>query len=345
MAKSAEAEPNRLYRTPSGEEFELDEAAAARVLNEGVAVVLHDEANRLLATKEGEMFLYANEEGNLAAGFHGMGLYYRDTRFLSHYELTVDGRSPVLLSSSAERAYMSYVDLTNPDVWTDGHIAIPQQTLNIRRIRVINGRLFERIRFKNYNEHPISVRVEVSFGTDFADIFEVRGLRRKRRGQFFHPKTEGRQIIFAYRGEDDVFRQTRIDLGADPAEVIVEEGRVRARFVLELAAHQTRLFTFIVEPRIEETQSEALHFDEAVHELRRSYEDWERSSTSIYTDNELFNTLLHRGQRDLRALLTETPQGQFLAAGIPWYVAAFGRDALLTSHQILMLNPDRKSVV
>ena len=340
MAKSADAEPDHLYRAPSGEEFTLDEEAAARVLNEGVAVVLHDEANRLLATKEGEMFLYANEEGNLAAGFQGMGLYYRDTRFLSHYELTVDGRPPVLLSSSAERAYMSYVDLTNPDVWTDGHIAIPQQTLNIRRIRVINGRLFERIRFKNYNEHAIRVRVEVSFGSDFADIFEVRGLRRKRRGQFFHPKVDGRQVTFAYRGEDNVFRQTKIDLGSDPDEVIVEEGRVRARFVLELAAHQTRLFTFIVEPRIDETQREPVVFDEAVHELRRSYEDWERSCTSIYTDNELFNTLLHRGQRDLRALLTETPQGMFLAAGIPWYVAAFGRDALLTSHQILMLNPD-----
>ncbi|MFY9587920.1 MAG: amylo-alpha-1,6-glucosidase [Actinomycetota bacterium] len=346
MAKSADAGPSHLYRAPSGEEFELDEEAAARVLNEGVAVVLHDEANRLLATKEGEMFLYANEEGNLAAGFQGMGLYYRDTRFLSHYELKVDGRPPVLLSSSAERAYMSYVDLTNPDVWTDGHIAIPQQTLNIRRIRVINGRLFERIRFKNYNEHAIRVTVEVSFGSDFADIFEVRGLRRKRRGQFFHPKVDGRTVTFAYRGEDDVFRQTKIDLGADPNEVVVEEGRVRARFVLELAAHQTRLFTFIVEPRIDDTQREPVHFDEAVHELRRSYEDWERSCTSIYTDNELFNTLLHRGQRDLRALLTETPQGMFLAAGIPWYVAAFGRDALLTSHQILMLNsgPARDSL-
>ena len=279
MAKSADVDPNRLYRSSSGEEFELDDAAAARVLNEGLAAVIHDEANRLLATKEGEMFLYANEEGNLAGGSQGMGLYYRDTRFLSYYELTIDGRPPVLLSSSAERAYMSYVDLTNPDVWDDGRISIPQQTLNIRRIRVINDRLFERIRFKNYNEHPIRVTVEISFGTDFADIFEVRGLRRKRRGQFFHPKIDGRIVTFAYRGEDDLFRQTRIDLGTDPDEVVVDEGRVRARFSLELAAHQTRLFTFVVEPLIEGARREPLHFDEAVHELRRNYEDWERSST------------------------------------------------------------------
>ena len=340
MAKSAELEPPALYRAPSGEEFEFDADAATRVLNESVSVPISDEANRLLATKEGEMFLYADEDGNLAGGFQGMGLYYRDTRFLSQYDLTVDGRAPVLLSSSAERAYMSYVDLTNPDIWSDGHIDIQQQTLNVRRIRVINGRLFERIRFKNYNEHSIRASLEVVFGVDFADIFEVRGLRRKRRGQFFRPKIDGRSITFAYRGEDDVFRQTRIDLGADPGEVTIENGSVRVVFSLELAGHQTRLFTFVIEPVIAEARREGMLFDEAVHELRRSYEDWERSCTSIYTDNELFNTLLHRGQRDLRALLTDTGQGRFLAAGIPWYVAAFGRDALLTSHQILMLNPD-----
>jgi glycogen debranching enzyme len=339
VAKSAEIEPPHLYRTSSGEEFELDDEGATRVLNEGVAVPITDEANRLLATKEGEMFLYADEEGNLSGGYHGMGLYYRDTRFLSLYDMSVNGRSPVLLSSSAERAYMSYVDLTNSDIWEDQKIEVPQQTLNVRRIRVINGRLFERIRFKNYNEQAIRASVEVVFGVDFADIFEVRGLRRKRRGQFFRPKVEGRQIMFAYRGEDDIFRQTRIDLGADPDEVTIDQGRVRVAFHLELAAHQTRLFTFVIEPVIGETRREAVQFDEAVHELRRSYEDWERSCTSIYTDNELFNTLLHRGQRDIRALITETEQGRFIAAGIPWYVAAFGRDALLTSHQILMLNP------
>jgi len=340
VAKSAEIEPPRLYRTTSGEEFELDEDATARVLNEAVSVPISEDSTRLLATKEGEMFLYADEEGNLSGGYQGMGLYYRDTRFLSVYDMSVDGRAPVLLSSSAERAYMSYVDLTNPDIWDEQKIEVPQQTLNIRRIRVINGRLFERIRFKNYNEQAIHASVEVVFGVDFADIFEVRGLRRKRRGQFFRPKVDDRQITFAYRGEDDIFRQTRIDLGADPDETTVEQGRVRVVFRLELAAHQTRLFTFLIEPVIGETRREPVQFDEAVHELRRSYEDWERSCTSIYTDNEIFNTLLHRGQRDIRALITETEQGRFIAAGIPWYVAAFGRDALLTSHQILMLNPE-----
>jgi glycogen debranching enzyme len=336
--KSEPSEPSTVAG-PEGDEYELDVEGAARFLNQGVPFVLSDEVGPLLATKEGEMFLYANQEGHLMGGQIGMGLYYRDTRFLSHYDLKVQGHPPVLLSSSAERAYMSYVDLTNPDLWEENKIAVPQQTLNIRRIRVINGRLFDRIRFKNYNDFPIRVEVQFSFGSDFADIFEVRGLRRKRHGKFFKPKVEGTVVTLAYHGEDGIFRRTRIDLGTKPDRIDVNGGFTTATFTLDLVGHQTRLFNFVIEPIVGDERPPAVSFDSAVHELRRSYEDWERECTVIYTDNELFNTLLHRGQRDLRALLTSTPDGRYIAAGIPWYVAAFGRDALMTSHQILMLNP------
>jgi glycogen debranching enzyme len=77
-----------------------------------------------------------------------------------------------------------------------------------------------------------------------------------------------------------------------------------------------------------------------MHDLRRSYESWERACTRVWTDNELYNSLLSRGLRDLRALLTPTRHGSLVAAGIPWFVAPFGRDSLLTCHQTLMLNPD-----
>ena len=77
-----------------------------------------------------------------------------------------------------------------------------------------------------------------------------------------------------------------------------------------------------------------------MHDLRRSYEAWERACTRVWTDNELYNSLLSRGLRDLRALLTPTRHGSLVAAGIPWFVAPFGRDSLLTCHQTLMVNPD-----
>jgi glycogen debranching enzyme len=303
-----------------------------------MSFVLTDRTLSLLATKEGDMFLYADREGNLRGGELGMGMYFQDTRFLSRYEMEIGGAPPVLLSSSAERAYMSYIDLTNPDI-NNGSGEIPAQTLNIRRTRVIKDRLYERIRFKNYNDHRVHVRVWFTFAADFADIFHVRGLVKERSGTFYKPVLEGAVLTFAHTGEDGQLRRTRIDLGAPPAEVERGIGTVRVAFDLDLVGHQTKLLSFVFDPVVGPDGPENPGFDVAVHELRRSYDQWEHECTSIYTDNEVFNTLLQRGRRDLRALITETPQGRYIAAGIPWYVAAFGRDSLITAHQILMLNP------
>ncbi|MCA1726684.1 MAG: hypothetical protein LC722_03220, partial [Actinobacteria bacterium] len=115
-------------------------------------VVIADVTSQVLATKEGETFLYSDTEGNLDDRKElGLGLYFQDTRFLSHFHMHLSERDPVLLSSSSERAYMSYVDLTNADLYEGDELVVPQQTLNVRRIRTINGRLFERVRLKNYN--------------------------------------------------------------------------------------------------------------------------------------------------------------------------------------------------
>src|SRR3989304_4513793 len=145
-------------------------------------VLVTDLASKTLAVKEGDTFLYTDREGNLDhGGDYGLGLYSRDTRFLSSFRMTINGRDPVLLSSTSERGYMSHVDLTNPDLFEGDVLAVPQQTLNIRRVRAIDGRLFERVRVKNYNSFAVSVDVAFVFGADFADIFEVRGMGRGRR--------------------------------------------------------------------------------------------------------------------------------------------------------------------
>src|SRR2546422_6871155 len=182
-----------------------------------VPILVTDLASKVLAVKEGETFLYSDTEGNLDdRKDYGLGLYHRDTRFLSHFMMRLSGREPVLLSSSSERAYMAYVDLTNPDLYSGDELAVPQQTLNIRRIRAINGRLFERVRVKNYNSYPVAVDVEFSFGADFADIFEVRGMARDVTGSYSPPVAEDRGVEFGYHGRDGVRRVTRIAFSTDP---------------------------------------------------------------------------------------------------------------------------------
>jgi glycogen debranching enzyme len=303
-------------------------------------VLVTDIASKTLAVKEGDTFLYSDLEGNLDhGGDFGLGLYARDTRFLSHFRMTINGRDPVLLSSSSERGYMSHVDLTNPDLYDGDVLTVPQQTLNFRRIRAINGRLFERVRVKNYNAFAVSLDLEFLLGADFADIFEVRGMAREVGEPPPPPTVEDGTIEFAYRGRDDVRRITRIQFGGLPDRIDVEGTHARAVFRMHLGPYQTKLIGMSVDPIVEDDEPSSTDFDHAVHELRRSYEEWERESTEIVTDNELFNQLLDRSRRDLRALYTDTDGGSILAAGIPWYVTVFGRDSLIASHQLLLVNP------
>jgi len=303
-------------------------------------VLITDLASKTLAVKEGDTFLYSDLEGNLDhEGDYGLGLYAKDTRFLSHFRLTINGRDPVLLSSSSERGYLSHVDLTNPDLYDGERLSVRQQTLNLRRIRAINGRLFERVRMKNYNPFPVTVDLEFHLGADFADIFEVRGMTREAGPPRPPPRVADATIEFRYEGRDGVRRTTRVEFGGQPDRVDVDGPIATAVFRVHLGPYQTKLIGLSVDPVVEDAPPVSVDFDHAVHELRRSYEEWERESTAIVTDNELFNELLARSLRDLRALYTDTDGGAILAAGIPWYVTVFGRDALIASHQLLLVNP------
>jgi len=308
---------------------------------EGAApVLITDLASKTLAVKEGDVFLYSDREGNLDhGGMYGLGLYAHDTRFLSHFRMTVGGRDPVLLSSSAERGYMGHVDLTNPDLYEGDRVAVPQQTLNIRRVRVIDGRLFERVRVKNYNPFAVAVEVAFTFGSDFADIFEVRGMLTPAHPRIEPPVLEADRVVLAMVGRDGVRRETRISFGSKPDDLRAEDGLVHATFRLSLGPYQTRLVSLTVDPVTGEERPPEVEFDIAVHRLRRSYEEWERDCTRLVTDNELFNELLDRSLRDLRALATRTDGGEIIQAGIPWYATVFGRDSLITSHQLLSINP------
>jgi glycogen debranching enzyme len=300
-------DPERDAEVPAGPD--RHEHAAAPVL-------VTDLASKTLAVKEGETFLYSDLEGNLDhGGDYGLGLYSKDTRFLSHFRMTINGRAPVLLSSSSERGYMSHVDLTNPDLYDGEVVTVPQQTLNVRRIRAIAGRLFERVRLKNYNSFPVVLDLEFHMGADFADIFEVRGMTREVGSPPTPPVVLDGAIEFVYEGRDDVRRVTRIEFSGLPDRIVVHGLLATAMFRIHLGPYQTKLVGLSIEPIIENEQPSSLDFDHAVHELRRSYEEWERESTEIVTDNELFNELLARSRRDLRALYTDTQGGAILAAG------------------------------
>lgn len=323
------------------EYFEVLTDDASRVLSHGEPFVIVDVKKEKLVVKEGELFLYSDIEGNIPReDTSGLGMYYQDTRFLNTFNLTLFGASPVLLSSTADRGFMSQIELTNTDFMTADGMVVPQETINIRRIRVVNGRLYELVRIKNYNHFPVEMSLEIEFDSDFADMFEVRGTKRTKYGTWLAPKVDDNSILLAYHGLDAILRKTNIMFETKPSSI---EGTT-AVFKFNLKPRERKVIKFSVEPVIPTSMPSTVdNFNLAIGEIRKSYEDWFKNSTQLETDNELFTAVLRSSQRDIRMLLTDTEIGFFLSAGVPWFVTPFGRDTIITCLQIMMLDTNPAS--
>jgi glycogen debranching enzyme len=331
----------RLVLSPRGEQFEVLGRAGPVELR-GAPAIRAEAREELLVIKDGELFLCARTDGDVAAGqASGEGFYAYDTRYLSEIRLQVGDVPPVALSYAAvdDRAI---VDSTNAALRRRGLPEVPQQSLSIsRELMIAAGRLYYRVRVFNFLREPVSTSISLSLAGDFADIFEVRGgPRREARGHALAPKQIERGIVLAYVGEDEVFRESVIELDPPPARVELGSDRVQARWeaVLEPRVPVTVLMT--VEPSIGGRRRPRRRMERAAAELERASAEWESRCTRISSDNELFEGLTAKSRRDLRALTMPAPGGRIVSAGIPWYVAPFGRDALVTAGEAMLLNPD-----
>jgi glycogen debranching enzyme len=295
----------------------------------------------LLVVKQGDIFLCARPDGDIhPARVSGEGLYAHDTRYLSELRLTLDGTAPVALSYAADRGFRAVVDATNATLENDGHISVPQQTLGLQRSIVIDERLYHLVRLRSYCRVAVSTPVAAVLGADFADMFEVRGgLRRDARGHLLATRQLDRGPALAYLGEDDELRETLIEFDPPPDETTLDTDHVRAMWQVALAPGEERELLIVVEPSLGGGRRRRRRMGTAVGRLSRASREWERACTATESDSERVDELLRGSLRDLRALLTPTPGGEMPAAGIPWYVAPFGRDSLLTAYQALPVNP------
>jgi glycogen debranching enzyme len=287
--------------------------------------------------KENDLFMLMDVEGNIPlSNNQGLGLYLRDTRFLSGYELRVAGVQPTVLHSSAEKNCLLSVDLTNPDIG-QGDAVIPAQTININRSRLVYSAIQERISFLNYNGEPVELDVEFSFDADYLDIFEVRGYKtRARRGEMLPEIRDERSLTLRYMGLDNVERRTEIRFLQVPDSI---EGRT-ASFHLHLEPHQQLTLELVITPREGDEERRVVGYNDARYALEQSYSGWLQQNTYVGTSSDLFDTMLQRSILDLRLLMVESEFGPIVTAGTPWYACAFGRDGLITALQSLMFCPD-----
>ena len=287
--------------------------------------------------KHGDTFAVFDQNGDaFAAPGSPEGLYHRDTRHLSQLIVTLDGLRPVLLSSMLRDDNAVLVcDLTNPALAVGaGGTA---DLLHIRRTRFLwNGRMLERLALRNFDMKPRSFRLRIDFAADFADIFEVRGAARARRGEPRPPRLEPDAATLAYVGLDGRLRETRLRF--EPAPTEIDPGH--AGFDLTLAPmERATLFLELHCGGDDGRRSPRRGFFSSYRAARRAQRAAAARAASIETSNDVFNETVRRAVSDLAMLTTETPFGPYPYAGIPWFSACFGRDAIITAYLTLWLDP------
>lgn len=298
------------------------------------------EEQRPRSMKHGDTFAVFDNNGDILSGPSSPeGLYHGDTRYLSHLRVTLDGCRPMLLRSSLRDDNAALIcDLTNPDFHdSSGRVFLKHNRVHVRRVRAIwNGIASERIAIHNFDQAPATLALSIEFGADFADIFEVRGATRAKRGQHSAPVVSADEVRLAYTGLDHKLRQTLIRF--DPRPQRLSEHQAEFRFTLAPGETSVIFMEVGCDTNIADEPPRRAFF-QAFMGARRSLRAQTARAVSISTSNGLLNEALQRSVADLYMLCTETQHGLYPYAGIPWFSTVFGRDALITALQTLWFDP------
>ena len=294
--------------------------------------------------KAGELFFLAQPTGDVPlADPDGFGLYYHDCRFLNGYELKLGGRPPQALGANAALGYQATFQLTNPDLATDDGV-VAKEDIAIRWERLLESKrpvLHDVITLHNFGVEQAQLQLGLTFSAGFESVFVVRGMSPERVGRARPAKWHHGELLFRYDGADAVFRTLTVAFAPPPDET---DGTT-AQFHVELVPRAE----FRLEVSLAVAESQQRRLPPVTHE-RVDHARLRRESglgvhaalsrqTRVTTDNAVLNRILERSLRDLQLLTTGLRGHRFFAAGVPWYVALFGRDALIAALETLAFEP------
>ena len=288
--------------------------------------------------KQGDTFGLFDQYGDihsLRIGSHG--LYHEGTRFLSRFELTMNGERPLLLSSTVkEKNVLLNVDLMNPDMTYEGQVEVTRGALHVSRTRFLwQGLCFERLRIHNYSLLPIPVQLSISVDADFADLFEVRGTKRNLRGRRLETVTSKDGLSLGYEGLDRVDRWVTVRCA--PAPTTVHPGEILCDTLLP--AGEVVQWELTISCDINKRIRCDLSYERALVAVERALHSAQADDCLIMTSNEQFNVWLNRSFADLHMMVTDTSDGPYPYAGVPWFSTPFGRDGIITAFEFLWVNP------
>jgi glycogen debranching enzyme len=264
------------------------------------------------------------------------GLFHADTRFLSQLGVLLNGMPLLLLGSNLrdDNAWLA-IDQTNPDIYAGDNIILRKDILHLRRrIFLWHAVARQRLSVRNYGDAPIELCLTINFDSDFADLFEVRGLHRERRGVVERGLRGPDQAVLTYHALDGEPRRTVLTFDPPPSELSPQSAAYRLKLAPKTAAS-----IYLAIGCNQPLDKRPLPFLRGLRGARRELRASTRNAATVETSNAIFNECLCRSIADLHMLITDTPQGPYPYAGIPWYSTTFGRDGLITALQMLWLEP------
>ncbi len=296
-----------------------------------------DERRRVL--KHNDTFAVFDLYGDIRTdGLREAGIYKGDTRYFSRHELLIEGGRPMFLNSAIKDDNgLFIIELMNPDLHPEDRPSIPKGSLHIFRAKLLrNDVCYEHVRVVNFGMEAVDTSLSMTFGADYADIFEVRGFHRRQRGEMLLPQVTGNELQLSYCGLDQVVRLTRILCNPPPHSLTA--GRADFRLALPPGGELHIYITTVCE---EQGQSQVTPTDyfSAFTQTEQACASRACMHSKIVTSNPLFNFWIDRSTADLDMLSTQLPEGPYPYAGLPWYATTFGRDGLLTAYQYLWLDP------
>ena len=286
--------------------------------------------------KDGDTFIVVDSHGDIGASPGGTdGLFHGDTRFLSRLELLLNGVQPLLLGSNVrdDNSQLT-VDLTNPDIYFDQRLVLPKDTLHVvRTIFLWGDTAYQRLAIRNYGDHVVDLQLTILFDSDFADLFEVRGLHRSKHGLIGHASGAATAVLI-YDGLDGKRRQSALNFDPQPAELT----QTSASYAIQLSPKAAKAVFLTVGCGIP-APPKPVPFLRGLRAAHRALRRASQNASTVVSSNEIFNEIVCSSMADLCMLMTQTPQGRYPYAGIPWYSTTFGRDGLITALQTLWLDP------
>lgn len=301
--------------------------------------------------KHGDTFAVFDRFGDLEQWGKGeLGLYHQDTRFLSRMTIRLGAARPLLLSSIVNRDNTQLtVDLANPAVTRDNEVLVRRGSVHVFRSTVIwDAASHHRLRIHNYELTPVDLKLVLEFDADFADLFEVRGIKRERRGRRFPPSSTAQELVFTYEGLDSLTRRTTVTFPTPPSAI---DGGT-ATFALTLQPGEEQTCTFVVRCATEtvpessppgvalsESNAPLLTFEKAVEHVTTAMHLARDLEPEVWTSNRQFNEWMNRSVADLHMMSTDTAYGPYPYAGVPWFSTVFGRDGIISALECLWFDP------